>query len=343
MTCRLSDLADRFGLELLGEPEDSVERVASLQDAGPSDISFYTGPRHRAALASTRAGAVILAPAYASHFSGNRLLADNPLAAYARIARELHPAARMPAGIHPQAIVATDARVDATASIGPGAVIEAGVSIGPGSQVGAGCFLGRGVVIGGDVTVHPNASLLHGTRVGDRCTIHSGAVLGADGFGHAREGEAWLFIPQLGNVVVGDDVSIGANTTIDRGTLNDTVIGNGVKLDNLIHIAHNVTVGAHTAMAAGCGIAGSTRIGERCTFAGQVGVADNLVICDDAHFTGRAVVLRDVDRPGVYSSGVLLDDNRNWRRNAMRFNQLDALFRQVRRLTKGNTRNGKPT
>ena len=339
MAYQLSELAEEFHLELIGNPDTSIHHVAGLEQAGPQDISFYTGARHKQALQASQAGAVILSSDDSELFDGNRLISDNPYASYARIAQKLHPRHQTTTGKHVTATIDTTARIHPGASIGQNAVIDADAEIGDGCEIGAGAYIGREVSIGSHTVVFANATVHHGTQVGSRCLIHSGAVLGADGFGHAREGAAWIFIPQLGNVQLGDDISIGANTTVDRGTLGDTIIGNGVKLDNLIHIAHNVQIGEHTAMAAGCGIAGSTKIGKRCTFAGQVGVADNLDICDDAHFTGRAVVLKSISQPGVYSSGILLDESSKWRRNAFRFNQLDTLYKQVRQLLKSSDNN----
>lgn len=334
MAYLLSELAEEFNLELIGTPDALIERVAGLEHAGPGDISFYSNSRHKSALEASQAGAVILTDKDTELFPGNKLVSSNPYASYARIAQKLHPRHRPDTAVHTTASVADSANVHPTASVGQNAVIEDDAVIGEGSQVGAGCYIGRGVQIGANSIVFANATIHHDTSIGERCLVHSGAVLGADGFGHARDGAAWIFIPQLGKVELGDDVSIGANTTVDRGTLGNTVIGNGVKLDNLIHIAHNVRIGEHTAMAAGCGIAGSTVIGSRCTFAGQVGVADNLTICDDAHFTGRAVVLKNITAPGVYSSGILLDETTKWRRNALRFGQLDSLYKQIKRLLK---------
>ena len=336
MAYLLSELADEFHLELIGDPATSINHVAGLEQAGTNGISFYTGVRHKQALQSSQADAVILSSDDSELFDGNRLISDNPYASYARIAQRLHPRHQAIAGTHTTASIDDTARIHPGASIAQNAVIDADAEIGDDCQIGAGAYIGRGVSVGRHTIVFANAVVHHGTRIGSRCLIHSGAVLGADGFGHAREGAAWVFIPQLGNVELGDDVSIGANTTVDRGTLGDTIIGNGVKLDNLIHIAHNVQIGNDTAMAGQCGIAGSTKIGQRCTFAGQVGVADNLEICDDSHFTGRAVVLKSISQPGVYSSGILLDETSKWRRNAFRFNQLDTLYKQVRQLLKAS-------
>jgi UDP-3-O-[3-hydroxymyristoyl] glucosamine N-acyltransferase len=335
MAFLLSELADRFDLQLVGDPATIISGIASLSQATATDISFFSGgARHRAELQQSAAGAVILCDQDRRYHQGNCLVSANPHADYARIAAFIFPRRRQAAGVHETAVVDESAIVEASASIGPNAVIEANVTIAAGCEVGAGCYLGEGARLDSNTKLHANVSVMHGVRIGSDCVLHPGCVIGADGFGHARDQGHWLPVPQLGSVAIGDNVSIGANTTVDRGALGDTVIGNGVKLDNLIHIAHNVEIGDDTAMAACVGIAGSTRIGKRCTFAGQVGVADNLQICDDVHFTGASVVLKDVQRPGVYSSGVLLDDSASWRRNAMRFRQLDWLYRQVKEIKK---------
>lgn len=337
MSYQLSELATRFELELEGQAEAEIGDVASLQDAGDGDISFCTGRRHLTELEKTRATAVILHPDISEQYQGNALLSENPHLAFAKIAHFFYPRRRKPAGIHSSAVVHVQAALHQTASIAENVTIEKSVSIAAGCEIGAGCFVGEGVVIGEGTVLKNNVTIHHETVIGRDCVLHSGCVIGSDGFGHARDGEHWLPVPQLGRVVIGDDVRVGANTTIDRGALGDTSIGNGVKIDNLVHIAHNVSIGDDTAMAALVGVAGSTDIGKRCTFAGQVGVVDNIVICDDAHFTGQTAVRTNIRQAGVYSSGILLEDNRSWTRNAMRFKQLNTLFKQVRDLTKKQT------
>lgn len=335
MAYLLSELADRFGLQLVGEPATVISGISSLKQASAGDISFYAGgARYRAELQQTAAGAVILSAEDRRYHTGNCLVSENPHADFARIAAYLYPRKRQAAGIHRSAVIHESAVIDAGASIGPNVVIEANARVADGCEIGSGSFVGEDASLGRNSQLFANVTVMHGVRIGRDCVFHPGCVVGADGFGHARDEGHWLPVPQIGSVVIGDNVTVGANTTIDRGALGDTVIGNGVKLDNLIHIAHNVEIGDDTAMAACVGIAGSTRIGKRCTFAGQVGVADNLQICDDAHFTGASVVLQDIKRPGVYSSGVLLDDSMSWRRNAMRFRQLDWLYRQVKEIKK---------
>ena len=336
MNFRLSELATRFDLELKGQAEAKISSVASLQDAAAGDISFCIGRRHLTELENTRATAVILHPEISGVFQGNVLLSENPHVAFAKIADYLHPQSRKPAGIHPTAIVHAEATVHETVSIAENVIIEKSATIAAGCEIGAGCYIGERVVIGENTLLNNNVTVKHGTVIGRDGILHTGCVIGSDGFGHARDGEHWLPVPQLGRVVVGDRVRIGANTTIDRGALGDTLIGNGVKLDNMVHIGHNVTIDDDTAIAAFVGVAGSTSIGKRCTFAGQAGVADNIQICDDAHFTGQAAVRSDIKEPGVYSSGVLLEETRSWSRNAMRFKQLNLLFKQVKELTRDN-------
>jgi UDP-3-O-[3-hydroxymyristoyl] glucosamine N-acyltransferase len=331
---QLSELATRFDLELKGQAQAEIHDVASLLDASDGDISFCTGRRHMTELEKTRATAVILHPEVSGHYHGNALLSENPHLVFAKIADLFYPRKRIPAGIHSSACVHVQAIVHQTASIAENVTIGESASIAAGCEIGAGCLVGNGVAIGEGTVLKNNVTIHHDSVIGRDCVLYSGCVIGSDGFGHARDGERWIPVPQLGKVVIGDDVRIGANTTIDRGTLGDTTIGNGVKIDNLVHIGHNVSVGDDTAMAALVGVAGSTVIGKRCTFAGQVGVVDNIEICDDAHFTGQSAVRSNIRQPGVYSSGILLEENSSWTRNAMRFKQLNKLFRQVRDLTK---------
>jgi UDP-3-O-[3-hydroxymyristoyl] glucosamine N-acyltransferase len=257
------------------------------------------------------------------------LIADNPYARSAEIAAYLHPAPEVIGGIHADASIAPSAAVDSAAAVGPRAVVGAGARIGPGAVVGAGSVVGANAVIGAGTRLAPNVSVLDGVILGERCTVHSGAVIGADGFGFAPEDGCWTKVPQLGRVLIGNDVEIGANTTIDRGAIEDTVIEDGVKLDNLVQIAHNVHIGAHTVMAAMSGAAGSTRIGKRCMFAGGVVTTGHLTICDDVLFTFRSVVTHSVTEPGTYGGSLPAMEASKWRRNAARFRQLDEIHRRL--------------
>jgi UDP-3-O-[3-hydroxymyristoyl] glucosamine N-acyltransferase len=331
---RLQEIADALGASLRGDPDTLITGLATLQAAGPGQISFLANAAYGKYLKETRASAVIVSPDQAENSPTNVLLLDNPYMGYARLSHWFDPAPVAPPGIHPTAVVDESAYIDETASVGPHVVIEADASVGAHVAVGAGTIIGARSRIGDHTVIRPRVTLAHDVSVGQRCHILSGAVIGSDGFGFANEQGTWHRIAQLGGVELGDDVEVGANTTIDRGALENTVIGKGVKLDNLIQIAHNVQIGDHSAMAAMVGIAGSSRIGRHCVFGGASGVAGHLDIADQVHLTGMTLVTGDIREPGVYSSGTSADTNRNWRKNAVRFRQLDALARRVRELEK---------
>lgn len=331
---RLGDIASELGAELKGDPDTEIVGLATLQAASPGQIAFLANASYGRYLAETSASAVILSPSIADQCPTNVLLLDNPYLGYARLSHWFDPAPVPAPGVHPSAVVASSAKVSKTACIGPQSVVEAEAVIGENVIVGAGCVVGARCEIGEQSILRPRVTLAHDIIVGKRCHILSGAVIGSDGFGFANEKGAWHRIAQLGRVILGDDVEVGANTTIDRGALDDTIIGDGVKLDNLIQIAHNVSIGDHSAMAAMVGIAGSTRIGRHCVFGGQSGVAGHLTIADQVHLTGMTLVSGDIREPGVYSSGTSADSNRQWRKNAVRFRQLDALARRLKELEK---------
>ncbi|HEY5720413.1 MAG TPA: UDP-3-O-(3-hydroxymyristoyl)glucosamine N-acyltransferase, partial [Gammaproteobacteria bacterium] len=306
-----------------------VDTVAPLQSAGPGAVSFLAQPAHRRHLAGTRAGAVILAAADADACPAVALVSGNPYATYARVAQLLYPAPRAARGIHPSAVVGADCVLGAEVSVGPHAVLEAGCRLADGVEVGPGCVVGAGVEIGAGTRLVANVVLGAGVRLGARVLVQPGAVIGADGFGFANEAGRWVKIPQLGAVVIGDDVEVGANTTIDRGALEDTVIADGVKLDDQIMVAHNVRIGRDSALAGCVGIAGSAVIGERCTVGGGVGITGHIELADDVHVTGMSFVSHAVAQPGVYSSGMPLMENRTWRKNMARLKQLDELARRL--------------
>jgi UDP-3-O-[3-hydroxymyristoyl] glucosamine N-acyltransferase len=332
MSFAVGELAVRFGCELHGDPAVRVQRVATLALAGSGDLSFLANPHYRSQLATTHAGAVVLDAASAAHCPGVALISANPYATYARIAALLHPQPALRAGVHAQATLDPSARVAASASVGPQAVIGARCQLGERVQIGAGCILGEDVVVGEDCVLHPRVTLERGVRLGARVRVQSGAVIGSDGFGFARDGAAWVTVPQVGSVRIGADVDIGANTTIDRGAIEDTVIAEGVKLDNQIQIAHNVHIGAHTVIAACSGISGSTHLGARCMIAGMVGIVGHLNICDDVVVTGMSMVAHSIDTPGVYSGGIPAVAAPLWRRLAARFKRLETLAGRVAKL-----------
>jgi UDP-3-O-[3-hydroxymyristoyl] glucosamine N-acyltransferase len=270
------------------------------------------------------------------------LVHTDPYLTYARIASFLHPQPPAVPGVHASAVVAASARVAATAEVGAHAVIGSDCVIGPDAIVGASAVLGTNVRVGQGTSIGPRVTVLDGVRIGARCIVHPGAVIGADGFGFARDHGVWQKIPQLGTVVIGDDVEIGANTTIDRGTIDDTVIENGVKLDNLVQIAHNVRLGEHTIMAAMSGVAGSTKVGKRCMIGGGTVLVNGLTICDDALFTFHGTVTRSVEEPGMYSGHLAAEPAGQWRRSAARFRQLDALADRLLRVERELAKSTKP-
>jgi UDP-3-O-[3-hydroxymyristoyl] glucosamine N-acyltransferase len=329
-----ADLADRLGLALHGDPDTVVSGVATLARAGAGDLGFLANPRYRSQLGATRAGIVVMREADAQGYAGTALLAGDPYAAFARAAALFEAREPLAPGIHASAVVDPTARVDAGAhvgafaSIGARSVVEAGACVGPGCVVGEDCSVGAGSELVARVV------LVRRVRLGRRVLVHPGAVLGADGFGIALEQPAsgephWLKVPQLGGVVVGDDCEIGANTTIDRGALDDTVLEEDVRLDNQIQVGHNVRIGAHTAMAGCSAIAGSARIGRYCLIGGGAGVLGHLELCDRVVVTAMSLVTHSIREPGEYSSGTPLMDNRGWRKAAARFRQLDALARRL--------------
>jgi UDP-3-O-[3-hydroxymyristoyl] glucosamine N-acyltransferase len=320
----LGELAVRFGLGLRGEPSLRVSRVATLSHAESGSLSFLANPRYRRQMESTRATAVLVGPENAAECPVAALIDPNPYLQYARIADLLHPQPRPEPGIHLSAVVSATARVAPTATVGPLAVIEDDAEIGERAFVGPGCVVETGARIGADSRLLSRVSVCAGVRIGKRCILHPGAVVGSDGFGFAPDAGTWVKVPQLGTVRIGDDVEIGANTTIDRGAIDDTVVEHGVKLDNQIQVGHNVTIGAHTAIAGCVGISGSTTIGRRCMIGGAVGIAGHLTIADDVAVTGFSLVTASIKQAGSYSSGMPALESRRWRRMVARFRRLDG-------------------
>ncbi|WP_409283869.1 UDP-3-O-(3-hydroxymyristoyl)glucosamine N-acyltransferase [Pseudomonas protegens] len=331
---KLGQLAEFLGATLRGDAEKEITGLATLQEAGPAQLSFLANPQYRKYLVDCQAGAVLLKAADAEAYAGDALVVADPYLSYARISHLFDPKPKAAAGIHPSAVIAADAQVDPTASIGPFVVIEGGARIGAGVTIGAHCFIGARCEIGEGGWLAPRVTLYHDVRIGKRVVIQSGAVLGGEGFGFANEKGIWQKIAQIGGVTIGDDVEIGVNTAIDRGALADTVIGNGVKLDNQIQIAHNVQVGDHTAMAACVGISGSTKIGKHCMLAGGVGLVGHIDICDNVFLTGMTMVTHSITEPGAYSSGTAMQPAAEWRKSAARIRQLDDLARRLRQLEK---------
>jgi UDP-3-O-[3-hydroxymyristoyl] glucosamine N-acyltransferase len=329
----VSELATRIGAELLGQGADiEIDEVCALDEASATGISFVSARKYLSALRVTRAAAVILTPELAAEAPCACLVVDNPTLAFARVVELLHPRRPAPAGWHPSAVVATSAQIHPSASIGALCVIEDGVVIEAGVEIGPHCVIQRDSLIGEQTRLVAAVTVCARSIIGKRVLLHPGAVIGREGFGFARDGERWIRIPQIGRVRLGDDVEVGSNSAVDRGAIGETVIGDGVKIDNLIQIGHNVEVGENTAMAACSGISGSTRIGKNCTIAGAVGVAGHLEIADDVHFTGMAMVTRSFEQAGAYSSGIPAMPSGDWRRSVARFRHLDEMAKRLRRL-----------
>ncbi|RMQ40031.1 UDP-3-O-acylglucosamine N-acyltransferase [Pseudomonas cichorii] len=331
---KLGQLAEFLGATLRGDQDKNITGLATLQEAGPDQLSFLANPQYRKFLVDARAAAVLLKPADAEGYAGDALLVPDPYLAYARISHLFDPKPKAPAGVHATAVIADDAQVDPAASIGAFAVIESGARIGAGVTIGAHCFIGARCEIGEGGWLAPRVTLYHDVRIGKRVVIQSGAVLGGEGFGFANEKGVWQKIAQIGGVTLGDDVEIGVNTAIDRGALADTRIGNGVKLDNQIQIAHNVQIGDHTAMAACVGISGSTKIGKHCMLAGGVGLVGHIEICDGVFITGMTMVTHSITEPGSYSSGTAMQPAAEWRKSAARIRKLDDMARRLQKLEK---------
>ncbi|AGY91969.1 hypothetical protein SPICUR_04960 [Spiribacter curvatus] len=326
----LAELARLTGADLEGPGDALITGVAALETAGSSDVSFLANRRYRHQLADTHAAAVILSRGETgSGYDFTVLRADNPYLVFARMGWLLNPGPSPQPGIDPDASVSALADIDASATIAPRAVIEAGARVGPRCWIGPGAVVAAGVHMGTACRIDANASVLAGSQLGDRVEIMSGAVIGSAGFGFADAGDHWEAVPQLGRVLIGDDVSVGANTTVDRGSQGDTRISNGCKIDNLVQIAHNVQIGDHTVIAANAGISGSTRIGRYCRIAGGVGFAGHIDIADGSTFTGMSMITGSIHESGVYSSGVPLMPTREWRRSAVRFRQLDDMARRL--------------
>jgi len=332
MAFTLAEIAARFGGRVVGAPQVLIRQVGTLERAGDGQIAFLANPRYRARLAATRAAAVIVGPDAEALTALPRIVCENPYAYFARVSQLLNPPEAVVPGVQAGARVAADARIDVTARVDAGASVEAGAAVGPGCWIGAGCFVGQGAELGEGCRLYPCVVIYAGCRLGARVVLHSGVVIGADGFGIAREDGRWIKIPQIGRVVIGDDVEIGANTTIDRGAIEDTVIEEGVKLDNQIQIGHNCRVGAHTAMAGCVAVAGSADIGRRCTIGAGAIILGHLSICDDTQVSADTVISRSIRQPGTYTGMFPFDDHRSWARNTALVRHLAELAERVRRL-----------
>ncbi|MED5619213.1 UDP-3-O-(3-hydroxymyristoyl)glucosamine N-acyltransferase [Ideonella sp. BN130291] len=335
---QLSDVVARLGGELVGDPSHRIDRIGPLQGATPGTIAFLANPRYQSQLADSQAGCVIVAPGLrdAAEARGAAIVTPDPYLYFARLTQWWAGMRQTAAsqGAHPSAVIEEGASVDPSASIGALAFIGTGAVIEAGAVVGTQCYVGAFAQVGNGTRLAPHVTLGERCSIGARGIVHSGAVIGADGFGFAPHEGRWEKIEQLGAVHIGDDVEIGANTCIDRGALDDTVIEDGVKLDNLIQIAHNVHIGAHTAIAGCVAVAGSARIGRHCTIGGAAGIVGHIEICDQVHVSAFTLVSRSIRQPGHYSGSFPFDDNASWEKNAATLRHLHALRERLRALEK---------
>ena len=334
MVYSLAEIAAHLGERVVGDAEVRISQVATLEHALANQISFLTNSKYRAQLDNTRAGAVILGEADAQATDLPRIISKNPYACFAKVSALLNPFPVSAGGIHSSAVVDKSARIDPTASIAATAVVGAGVVVGAHSVIGEGCCIGDNVLIGCHVRLYPRVVIYHGCVIGDNLIAHSGVVIGSDGFGIAMDEGRWIKIPQIGRVVIGNDVEIGANTTIDRGALDDTVIEDGVKLDNQIQIAHNVRIGAHTAIAGCVGIAGSTTIGKYCQIGGSAGILGHLKIADHVVISSFTLIGKSIREAGSYAGIFPFSKTDDWKKSAVHLRHLDEMSNRIKVLEK---------
>ena len=334
MPITLGELATRFDCDLVGDADVVIDNVAGLHNAGPGSLSFLSNPRLKEQLSSTKAAAVVLRADDAHDSPVASLVSDNPYAHYALMAAHIHPAPRYAPGMHASAVVSE------TASVADSAHIAAQVVIGDETVIGEDVYIGPNTVVGPNCTVDndcrliASVTLVRQVALGARSIIHPGVVIGADGFGNAMTPEGWVKVPQLGGVRIGSDVEIGANTTVDCGAIGDTVIEDGVRIDNLCMIAHNAYIGEHTAMAGSSGVSGSTTVGKRCLFGGQSGAVGHITICDDVVVSARAMISKSITKPGVYASSFPAEESRIWNRRVALFRRLDQIIERIKKLEK---------
>jgi len=333
MAIKLSELAKKTNCRLQGD-DCLIENVADLNNAEQGHLAFVYNPKYLDGIATSNASAIILKEEWLEKCNKPALISDNPRLAFAKAAAILNPVKISDTGVSDTAFIANDVTVPSTASIGHNVVIESGVELGKNVQIGSCTVIANDVKIGDNTVIYPNVSIGHKTRIGKNGTIFSGVVIGTDGFGYVKDGESYLKVPQIGNVIIGNNVDIGANSTIDRGALLDTIIHDGVKLDNQIQVAHNVVIGKNTVISAYTGIAGSAKIGSNCLIGGGVGIRDNIEIADNVVITGRTFVSSSIKEAGSYSSSVLVDSTKNWKKNVMRFKRLDEMAKRIIQLEK---------
>lgn len=330
----LKEIAVYLNAAVQGDDTVEINRVATLEKAQKGEISFLANSKYQHQLAGTSASAVLLSPKMAAEFNGNAIVLNDPYVGFARVAQLLDSTPKAAEAIHPSAVIDASATIGEGVAIGANAVIGPNVILGQQVQIGAGCVIGQDVIIGSNTILWANVTVYHNVHLGQDCIVHSGTVLGSDGFGYANERGQWIRIPQTGGVRIGDRVEIGACTSIDRGALDHTVIHDGVIIDNQVQIAHNVVIGENSALAGGSTFAGSVTIGKYCIIGGCSAVAGHLSIADGTHVSGGTNVTSVIREPGVYSSATVAMENKVWRRNTVRFRQLDELFQRVKKLEK---------
>ncbi len=331
---RLEEIAKNLGAKLHGDGNAEIARVANLKTAGPDEISFLTDPKYRDVLSETKAGCVIVREDVLPHVKGNALVMKDPYVGFAKCAQLFDTTPPIAVGIHQTAVIEDGAVIGENVGLGPHVVISRGAKIGDGVQLGANVFIGPNTTVGAYTKAYPNVSIYHDCVIGERCLFQSGAVIGSDGFGYANEQGRWVKIPQTGRVHIGNMTEIGACTCIDRGALDDTVIGDNVIIDNLCQIAHAVRVGSGTAIAGCTTIAGSVTVGKYCIIGGTCVLNGHIEICDMVTLTGNSVVMRPIDKPGMYSSGIPVQTNAEWRKTTARYMHLNDLYRKVQDLSK---------
>ncbi|PCJ24578.1 MAG: UDP-3-O-(3-hydroxymyristoyl)glucosamine N-acyltransferase [SAR86 cluster bacterium] len=330
----LAELAELLSVELIGDGDCEINGLATLSSAGPGCLSFLSNPTYVNQLASCKASAIIIEEKYSQRYSGNKLISNTPYICFARATQIFSNAPVQKAGIHPSASVDSTAVLSESVSVGANAVIEANVVIGDGCVIGSGCSIGESVIMGAGCALHSNVTLYHAVTLGSNVTIHSGAVIGADGFGFAFDGDKSIKIHQLGGVDIADDVEIGAGTTIDRGALDDTIIEQGVKIDNQVQIGHNCKIGAHTIICGCAGLAGSVTIGSYCIMGGGSGAVGHITIVDKVQVSAMSLVSKSILEAGTYSSGTMHMKTSLWKRNIVRFQQLDSIAKRLKELEK---------
>lgn len=332
MVWTLEKIASEIDAKLVGEAKKVITGVGTLHNATDTDISFLANPKYRQYLKSTSAGCVIVTPADLAEVNTNALVIEDTYVAYAKVASLLYPEEKPETGVHPSAVIGDNCSIADSARIAGQVFIGSNVQIGENAIIGPGCIIENDVVIKANSMLVANVTLCRKVIIGEHVRIHPGVVIGADGFGIANNNGQWLKIPQVGKVIIGNDVEIGANTTIDRGAIDDTIISDGVKLDNQIQIGHNVFIGEHTVIAGCVGISGSTRIGSHCAIGGGTGIAGHIEITDGVQLTGMSMVTKSIMTAGSYSSGIPVEPTREWHRNVVRYRQLDKLNDKIKQL-----------